>query len=48
VAFYPQDATDQSQLIDCADKAMYLSKQQGRNRFNLFENIDSYDFSANC
>lgn len=47
VAFHPQDATEQSQLIDCADKAMYLSKQQGRNRFNLFENIDSFDFSAN-
>ncbi len=48
VAFHPQDATEQSQLIDCADKAMYLSKQQGRNRFNLFENIISFDFSDNC
>jgi diguanylate cyclase (GGDEF)-like protein/PAS domain S-box-containing protein len=36
VAFYPFDAADQAQLIDCADKAMYRSKQQGRNTFNLF------------
>ena len=36
IAFYPQDSLDTQHLIDCADKAMYRSKQQGRNTFNFF------------
>lgn len=36
IAFYPQDALDTHHLIDCADKAMYCSKQQGRNTFNFY------------
>ena len=37
IILYPQDATDINDLLSGADKAMYLSKQQGRNRFNFFE-----------
>jgi diguanylate cyclase (GGDEF)-like protein/PAS domain S-box-containing protein len=37
VILYPQDAIDINDLLNGADKAMYLSKQQGRNRFNFFE-----------
>lgn len=32
VSVFPQDASDVSQLIDCADQAMYKAKNEGRNR----------------
>lgn len=36
IALFPDDANDAETLIKCADQAMYLAKQQGRNRFNYF------------
>lgn len=32
LAAYPTHAADGLELVDCADRAMYLGKQQGRNR----------------
>jgi diguanylate cyclase (GGDEF)-like protein len=32
LATYPTDAEDGLELVDCADRAMYLGKQQGGNR----------------
>ena len=36
VAIYPSDATTALDLIKCADHAMYLSKDAGRNCFRFF------------
>ena len=36
IALYPSDATDIESLLKHADQAMYLSKDQGRNRFSYF------------
>ena len=35
LATYPEDAEDGVELVDLADRAMYLGKQQGGNRVSL-------------
>lgn len=36
VATYPKDATTVEQLIVCADKAMYIVKKSGKNKFAYY------------
>jgi diguanylate cyclase (GGDEF)-like protein len=36
VAMFPGDAADEQSLIKCADAAMYLAKQEGKNGFRFF------------
>ena len=36
ISVYPDDATDIESLVDCADRAMYLSKREGGNCFHFF------------
>ena len=36
ITFYPQDAADSDGLFRNADQAMYLSKNQGRDRYSFF------------
>ena len=37
VTLYPQDGLDAEQLIRHADQAMYVAKQAGKNRYQLFD-----------
>ena len=37
VTLYPQDGADAEQLIRHADQAMYVAKQSGKNRYQLFD-----------
>lgn len=36
VSMYPDDGTTYNQLLSCADKALYLVKDQGKDGFKLF------------
>jgi diguanylate cyclase (GGDEF)-like protein len=36
ITFYPDDANDVNALLKNADQAMYVAKEQGRNRFHYF------------
>ena len=36
-AIYKQDANDLSELIRCADKAMYVAKHTGKNQYAYYE-----------
>jgi diguanylate cyclase (GGDEF)-like protein/PAS domain S-box-containing protein len=37
IGVYPDDATDISELMKCADMAMYHAKAKGKNNFQFFE-----------
>nr|WP_283104297.1 GGDEF domain-containing phosphodiesterase [Shewanella gelidimarina] len=37
VTIYPQDGVDADQLMRHADQAMYVAKQEGKNRYRLFD-----------
>lgn len=37
IAFYPEDALNYTDLLKCADNAMYLSKEKGKNQINFFK-----------
>lgn len=37
VTFYPQDSADPDLLMRHADQAMYIAKQAGKNRYQLFD-----------
>jgi len=39
VAFYPEDSQDLDELINLADKALYLSKQKGKNRTSYAKEV---------
>lgn len=40
-AIYPNDAADDETLTQCADRAMYLAKESGRNNFKLYRHEQS-------
>ncbi|WP_372528522.1 diguanylate cyclase domain-containing protein [Piscinibacter sp.] len=39
ISLYPRDGSTAAELIQRADEAMYLSKQQAGNRYNVFGNV---------
>lgn len=39
IARFPEHGVDVTTVLNCADKAMYYSKQHGRNRFTLYSDI---------
>ena len=45
-AVYPEDAGEQLKLIDMADKALYLSKKRGRNRFSSAKEVTIEEVSS--
>jgi diguanylate cyclase (GGDEF)-like protein len=36
IGIFPDDARDSEALIKCADDAMYLAKERGRNNYQFF------------
>lgn len=47
VAIYKQDAAELSELIRCADKAMYVAKQTGKNQYAYYEDCIEAEESSN-
>ncbi len=43
VSGWPEDATEKLDLIDKADKALYTSKERGRNIVSMYHKIDQYE-----
>jgi diguanylate cyclase (GGDEF)-like protein/PAS domain S-box-containing protein len=41
IAVFPEDSDQSDTLIKCADRAMYLVKQQGRNNFAFYDKSNS-------
>lgn len=41
IALYPSDSTEMEKLITQADEAMYRSKQQGKNRYYFYADIQA-------
>ncbi|MEN8904889.1 MAG: diguanylate cyclase [Clostridiales bacterium] len=39
IAFFPEDSSDDIELFKFADKALYFSKETGRNRITLYKDI---------
>ncbi len=39
ITHYPKDAADMESLVKHADQAMYMAKQQGRNRYAYFSHV---------
>ena len=39
-AVYPLDTKDKHTVMECADKALYITKENGRNGYTLFGGID--------
>ena len=39
-AVYPEDTEDKNAVLECADKALYATKENGRNGYTLFGGID--------
>ena len=40
-AIYPGDTDDPEKLMECADKALYETKEGGRNGYTLFHSINN-------
>ncbi|MDP3791402.1 MAG: diguanylate cyclase [Candidatus Omnitrophota bacterium] len=45
-AVFPEDADDKTKLIEMADKALYLSKKRGRNRFASAKEVTAEEVSS--
>lgn len=39
-AMFPVDTKDNQNVVECADKALYVTKENGRNGYSMFGNID--------
>lgn len=45
-SIFPEDAEERVKLIDMADKALYLSKKRGRNRFSSAKEVTTEEVSS--
>ena len=39
-AMYPLDTKNSGTLMECADKALYVTKEKGRNGYTLFNGVN--------
>ncbi|MCF6253594.1 MAG: diguanylate cyclase [Thiomicrorhabdus sp.] len=48
VARYPQDATSSSELVEKSDKALYASKDRGRNTYRFYSDLLACEIQSDC
>ena len=42
LASFPDDADSPEEIINCADKALYFSKEHGRNRYEVYGKVGNF------
>jgi len=48
VARYPMDATSSSELVEKSDKALYASKDSGRNTYRFYSDLLACEINSDC
>ncbi len=48
VARYPMDATSSSELVEKSDKALYASKDNGRNTYRFYSDLLACEIHSDC
>jgi len=46
IAFFPKHAHDKSTLFECADRALYKAKNNGKNQYAFYEPEEDLSFTS--